>query len=888
MATFTVTTASDVVNAADGVLSLREAVQQANATAAADTIVFANPLEGQTLTLTQGQLTLANDVSIDGDSNNDGSRVTVSGGDVSRVLGISGEGTDATLTDLVVRDGFVSSGQGGGINLAAGNSLTLAGCIVQENTAGLTENPFEGEAGAIFAGAGSRLTVVDSAISGNEAPRFNSVGGILAVGAHLTITRSVLEGNSGSDVGAIALRDGSYLLLDRSTVRGNTGAYYKDGYAGGIQAISSTLVLRDSTISDNFGQYAGGIYLRDSGSSIDRCTIAGNTSLNYLGYGGTGGLSIGGDSLVYLANSTITDNISGSNYATNDSGSGGISSGSNTRLVTSNNIVAGNFSYHVEEYVYRVASDVGSAGIVVSNGHNIFGSDAAGNVAGDRENVAPALLFAALDPQTGGGVLALNGGPTPTVALRNALDNPALSGAEPVAAGDLDQRGVARPNPITSNPDIGAFELNQTAVSTIASVRNDVLTGTAGADTRNGLAGADLLLGLAGNDTLAGGDGGDVLRGGLGNDALTGGTGQDTASYRDATGAVTVSLASGTSSGALGADTLSQIENLEGGSGADQLTGDGLANWLGGWLDNDRLLGLTGDDRLLGYGGNDLLEGGFGSDWLDGGGGIDTISYFTDGGPLGVTINLTTNTATRSGETDRLKDVENADGTNNADTLFGNALANRLGGASGNDALAGLGGDDVLVGGLGDDDLDGDAGFDLADYAAGPGVVVDLSLATDTATRGSEVDTLREVEGAIGSANADTFRGDGQANLFRGLGGRDLQTGGLGADVFDYDAVGDSPWSSGRTTCDRIADFAHLTDDLDLSTIDAKTGTPAVNDAFTFLAAKGAAFTAAGQVRWYQAGGNTFVEASNDGDTQAELQIQLDGLKTITAADFLL
>ena len=41
MATFTVTTALDVVDAGDGRLSLREAVTQANATTTADTIAFA-------------------------------------------------------------------------------------------------------------------------------------------------------------------------------------------------------------------------------------------------------------------------------------------------------------------------------------------------------------------------------------------------------------------------------------------------------------------------------------------------------------------------------------------------------------------------------------------------------------------------------------------------------------------------------------------------------------------------------------------------------------------------------------------------------------------------------------------------------------------------------
>ena len=62
MATLTVTTASDVVDAGDGVLSLREAVAQSNATATADTINFASFIEGQTLRLIAGELTLSRDV----------------------------------------------------------------------------------------------------------------------------------------------------------------------------------------------------------------------------------------------------------------------------------------------------------------------------------------------------------------------------------------------------------------------------------------------------------------------------------------------------------------------------------------------------------------------------------------------------------------------------------------------------------------------------------------------------------------------------------------------------------------------------------------------------------------------------------------------------------
>ena len=79
MTTFTVTTLADVVNAGDGKLSLREAVAQANDSAAADRIVFASGLEGKTLTLAHGELLVTHDLTIDGDANNNGVRVTIAG-----------------------------------------------------------------------------------------------------------------------------------------------------------------------------------------------------------------------------------------------------------------------------------------------------------------------------------------------------------------------------------------------------------------------------------------------------------------------------------------------------------------------------------------------------------------------------------------------------------------------------------------------------------------------------------------------------------------------------------------------------------------------------------------------------------------------------------------
>ena len=786
LATFTVTTAADVVNPSDGVLSLREAVAAANATVAADTIAFAGSLEGQTLTLTRGQLTLTNDVLIDGDANNDGVRVTLSGGDAARVLSVAPGLVDASLSDLAIVDGRAADGRGGGILVGANSDLSLVSCAITSCYAGDRSNLTYGSGAAIYVSAYGGLRVVGSGIFGNSAV-YGHGGGIACAGnSSAYIAGSIIADNGAGHGGGVWIGAGGDLRLERSSVTGNSAFDYNNGSGGGL-LVEGSAQITGSLIADNDTAYGGGGIAAPGQVTLTDSTVANNRSVGNENPGFGGGL-VGAD--LTLVRCTVTGNSS-----TNDgyyhAGAAGIVAQS---LRIFDTIVSGNYNA-------GGPSDI-SGQLAHSNGRNLFGSGVAGSVPGDLENVDPALVFAAIDPLTGGGRLALNGGPTLTVALRNALDNPALGGGEPAAVGAVDQRGVARPAPGTTSPDIGAFELMQSLVSTTASANNDVLTGTSGADNLGGLAGADLILGLDGHDTLLGNDGSDVLRG-------------------DA--------------------------------------------------------------------GDDLLEGGLGSDWLYGGLGSDRVSYLNDAAlPLGVTVDLRAGRATRGGETDRLLEIENVDGGNLADTLQGDAAANRLNGAGGVDRLFGRAGDDVLVGGLDNDRLDGDAGFDLADYAAGRSVIVDLSLTTDRATRGAEVDTLVEIEGAIGSAIADTFRGDGLANLFRGLGGRDVQTGGSGADVFDYDATADSPWSASRTTGDRITDFVHLADDLDLSTIDAKTGTPAVNDAFTFLAAGGAAFTGAGQVRWYTLDGNTFVEANTGGTLQAELQIQLDGLKTLTAADFLL
>ena len=114
--------------------------------------------------------------------------------------------------------------------------------------------------------------------------------------------------------------------------------------------------------------------------------------------------------------------------------------------------------------------------------------------------------------------------------------------------------------------------------------------------------------------------------------------------------------------------------------------------------------------------------------------------------------------------------------------------------------------------------------------------------------------------------------------------------GGTGLDDFDFNALNETGKTA--TTLDFITDFKRGLDDLDLRTIDAKTGT-AVNDAFKFVGT--AAFSnTKGEVRFFQenpggtANDKTIIEGDITGDGKADFQIELTGLKTLTGSDFFL
>ncbi|MEY9403658.1 Ca2+-binding RTX toxin-like protein [Bradyrhizobium japonicum] len=184
---------------------------------------------------------------------------------------------------------------------------------------------------------------------------------------------------------------------------------------------------------------------------------------------------------------------------------------------------------------------------------------------------------------------------------------------------------------------------------------------------------------------------------------------------------------------------------------------------------------------------------------------------------------------------------------------------------------------------------DGNGGTDTQAIAVtvqnAPGLTVNGGNGPDTLAGAGEEDVLRGRNGndtLRGLAGNDRLEGEnGDDSLTGGL-GKDLLIGGAGNDRFVFAALADSP----PVGFDVIQDFRHGADRIDLAAIDANAAQGG-NQAFTFAGQNAAAV--ANSVTWSQSGGNTFVWVDVDGNTTADLAIQLTGTGLgLTAADFLL
>ncbi|MCB2053835.1 MAG: hypothetical protein KDE35_06280 [Geminicoccaceae bacterium] len=373
-ATLTVTTLDDVVDATDGVLSLREAVGEANARTGADTITFADALHGGSVRI-EGPLGITDDLVVDGDP--------ADGGSSSIGLRFAGENSGG----FDVRDAAVTF-----------------------EDLGIIEETIDGGSPLRTVDSSVRLERVDVRSGGEYSSGIGVAGGSL----------EIVDGSVGAyaaAVTAIGLSDGARLIVEDSLITAKEAT----GEIGGSAGIGGN----------------GEVVL--SGSTIDVST---SPSGNPFGVDG-----VVLDGRLTVTNSTI---VAGSGNGSGDPATGITLEAGGTASLTSVTIAArAGSSGDLTGIEVAPSADLTLAGSLVTGGTSVDGTftDGGGNVLGDRDGVAAGDVFES-------GTLADNGGPTPTLALREDASNPAIGGADPATAEALDQRGFAR----DAAPDSGAFE----------------------------------------------------------------------------------------------------------------------------------------------------------------------------------------------------------------------------------------------------------------------------------------------------------------------------------------------------------------------------------------------------------------------------------------------
>lgn len=267
----TVTTESESISSFDNRNSLREAIAFANSLPGADTVTFESSLAGETISLTQGQLTVSDSVSVAGLG---ADQLTISGNDNSRIfLFGSDDAATYTIADVTLTDGEVARGMepnpevGGAIQLLDDNdTLIIERSVISSSAAN--------GGGAIFIGGdGAELQIADSAFINNAA---NFSGSAILTGGDVTATivNSTVSGNASlNGSGALFLQtlgtESAEMILRNVTVADSTGHGLQTSAAG---TSTATFTVGNSILADNTGS---NFFPNGSGSSV-ASSIGGN------------------------------------------------------------------------------------------------------------------------------------------------------------------------------------------------------------------------------------------------------------------------------------------------------------------------------------------------------------------------------------------------------------------------------------------------------------------------------------------------------------------------------------------------------------------------------------------------------------------------------------
>jgi len=234
--------------------SLRQAVASSYF---GDDIDFAPNLSGSTILLTNGELVITNNLTIDGSTLPGG--IQINGNGISRIFNVAG-GTNV-LTSLIITNGNASSTIGGGGIYNAG-FLTVNQCTLAGNSA---DNGTVSQSGGGGIYNNGWLTLNGCTLAGNHANTNKSLygggGGAICNNNTLYVNQCTLTGNSANDgdagagfsYGGGGIYSSGNAYVNQSTLTGNhADSKYLDVAAsgGGIYAYLN-LAITNSIIAEN-------------------------------------------------------------------------------------------------------------------------------------------------------------------------------------------------------------------------------------------------------------------------------------------------------------------------------------------------------------------------------------------------------------------------------------------------------------------------------------------------------------------------------------------------------------------------------------------------------------------------------------------------------------
>ncbi|WP_292858285.1 calcium-binding protein [Nostoc sp. LPT] len=551
---------------------MRQAIENANIFAGSNRVDFDTTgtfATAQTITLTSGQLRIIDDVTISGTGSE---QLTVSGNNASRVLNISGTGTDARIDGLTIANGNAGTGDGGGILVNQNSNLVLTNSTVEGN---------RGNLGGGIDNLGT-TTVINSTLSNNQG---DAGGGILNSGT-ATLINTTLSGNQARVFGGGGIGNLGIATLINNTITNNTVvANFNSTFGGGIENFfEGKLSVKNTIIAGNTNSNN---QEADISSDSD---IVGNAN-NLIGSTSGASGTIGTGSDITFAEAGITNinqvfdpilqNNGGSTatYALVPT-SPAINAGNNANLLTDTVDLDGDGNINESipfdqrgigfNRIKFATVDIGayeSDTVSGSGGHKQFivpggeGSHSIVDFGGVNRgsNPSPATV-AEVDTikfqgtgLTARNLLLTQSGKNLEFTFEGVADSDTKVTLQNFALENLDNLSTIGnllfngQTSISDSFDVINADSAQTSIFQRNKVTflnelsnnikgldnsNDVINGQGGNDIIDGRGGDDLLRGGVGNDTLSGGAGNDILVGGAGNDILTGGTSSDQFIYQ--------------------------------------------------------------------------------------------------------------------------------------------------------------------------------------------------------------------------------------------------------------------------------------------------------------------------------------------------------------------